>query len=58
MIHKGRCRHSPIKVIIIELVTYAIKIMTKLDTIANGIDFFGVAASSPVVAMISKPIKA
>lgn len=50
--------YVPIRVNIMELVTYAIKIMTKLETIANGIDFFGVAASSPVVAIISKPIKA
>lgn len=48
----------PINVNIMELVTYAIKIIAKLETIANGIDFFGFVASSPVVAIISKPMNA
>lgn len=49
---------SPINVNIIELVTYAMRIMIKLETIANGMDFLGFVASSPVVAMISNPMKA
>lgn len=41
-----------------EEVMYAIKIIIKLRIMAKGIDFFGFFASSPVVAIISKPIKA
>lgn len=46
------------RVRIIELVTYAMRIIIKLVTIARGMDFFGLFASSPVVAMMSKPMKA
>lgn len=48
----------PMRVRIIELVTYAMRIIIKLVTIARGMDFFGLFASSPVVAMMSKPMKA
>lgn len=41
-----------------EDVTYATRIMARLVTIARGIDFFGLVASSPVVAIMSKPMKA
>jgi len=46
------------RVSIIEEVTYAIRMMTRELTIAIGMDFFGFVASSPVVAIISKPMKA
>ena len=46
------------RVSIIDEVIYAMRIMPKLKIMANGIDFFGSFASSPVVAMISNPIKA
>lgn len=58
MAQQFRILYSPMSVNIIELVTYAIRIITKLETIAKGIDFFGVAASSPVVAIMSKPMNA
>lgn len=48
----------PIKVKIIELVTYAVRIIPKLVMIARGMDFLGLLASSPVVAIISNPMNA
>jgi hypothetical protein len=50
--------YLPISVSIIEELTYATSIITKLAMIASGLDFFGLWASSPVVAMMSNPIKA
>lgn len=41
-----------------ELVTYAVRMIPKLVMMANGMDFFGFVASSPVVAMMSKPMNA
>lgn len=38
--------------------TYAVRQMTSEAVIAYGMDVLGFLASSPVVAMISKPMKA
>lgn len=48
----------PINVNIILLVTYAMSMMSNDDTIARGMLLFGFVASSPVVAIMSNPMKA
>lgn len=50
--------YSPISVSTMLLVTYATRIMINDETMASGILFFGFVASSPVVAIMSKPMKA
>ena len=51
-------KHKDIDKLCLLEVTYAHKAITKLLTMAVGMDLCGFSASSPVVAMMSKPIKA
>lgn len=46
------CQH------VVLTVTYAVRQMTRDAVIAYGMDVLGFLASSPVVAMMSKPMKA
>jgi len=50
--------YAPISVSTMLLVTYAMRMMISDETMARGMLFFGFVASSPVVAIMSKPMKA
>ena len=51
-------KYGIIKVSVAETHKYAMQQISRENTIANGIFFWGLMASSPVVAMASKPTKA
>ena len=51
-------KYGTINVNVAETQRYATQHISRENTIANGIFFWGLIASSPVVAMASKPTKA